>query len=242
MCTVSFISTGKKYILTSNRDEHISRAPALYPDQEIINNCRVIFPKDPQAGGSWFAINENGVTGVLLNGAFHKHTRAGKYSTSRGVVLLNIVSNPTPSFYFSQIELVNIEPFTIILFESGTLLELRWDGVKKYRKELDTNQNYIWSSVTLYDQKAIQKREALFNQFHGMNTNPDEESIIRFHSENYDDLENGFIINRNNKLKTFSITQAIFEETNIIMKHYDLLKEELNSIAIKTNHIFNQVQ
>ncbi len=242
MCTVSYISLNGKRFLTSNRDEHISRPAALKPNEEIVNNCRVLFPKDPKAGGTWFAVNENGVTGVLLNGAFQRHIPQGNFRLSRGLILLNIISNAAPAFHFEKIELSLIEPFTIILLEHKQLLELRWDGINKYRKELNIDENYIWSSATLYDQEAIVKRENLFNDFMSKSSDVTEQSIIDFHHNDNNDSENGFIINRNNQLKTFSITQTVYETATIKMNHYDLLKEELHTILISPNTLIDQNQ
>ncbi len=84
MCTVSFIALTKGAILTSNRDEHVSRSIALYPEIYQANNRKIMFPKDSKAGGTWFISNENGDIGVLLNGAFEKHVPMPPYCKSRG--------------------------------------------------------------------------------------------------------------------------------------------------------------
>ena len=57
-------------LITSNRDEHIMRKNALAPAEQDINGKKVVFPKDPKAGGSWFAVAEDGAVVVFLNGAF----------------------------------------------------------------------------------------------------------------------------------------------------------------------------
>lgn len=232
MCTVSFISVNNNFIITSNRDEHTSRPVAFVPKEETINNCKVIYPKDPKAGGTWFAINENGVAAVLLNGAFHKHISTGIYKVSRGVILLNIITNPTPAHRFGSMVLNDIEPFTLILFENLRLLELRWDGINKHRKELDSNRNYIWSSSTLYSKEVIHNRESLFGKFILNASNLNEDTIIDFHSSNNDDFENGFVINRSDKIKTFSITQAVFNNSNIMLHHHDLLNREVHNLSV----------
>ncbi len=242
MCTVTYISLNGIRYLTSNRDEHISRPASEKPKEEIVNNCRVLYPKDPKAGGTWFAVNENGVTAVLLNGAVQRHLPGESYRLSRGVVLLNIISNAAPAFHFEKIELNSIEPFTIILLEHKQLLELRWDGMNKYRRELNIDENYIWSSVTLYDKEAIKKREKLFKEFISEGSEITERSIIDFHHNDYNDSENGFIINRNNQLKTFSITQTVHDAPTIKMNHYDLLNEELHTIIISPNTLIDQNQ
>ena len=225
MCTVSFISSGDKYFITSNRDEHISRPLAFEPKEEVINSTKVLFPKDPLAGGTWFAANENGVVTVLLNGAFVRHTREKSYARSRGLVLLDIVSALEPLSMLQKMELYNIEPFTLVLFDTQ-LLEFRWDGNQKYFKYLDLAKNYIWSSVTLYDDPVIARRASLFDEFLRTHSNIEASHVVDFHSNNHKDNENGFIIDRKTGLKTFSVTQAILEEKDIKMRHLDLLNDQ----------------
>jgi uncharacterized protein with NRDE domain len=225
MCTVSYISSDTGCIITSNRDEHTSRPIAFRPQEEIINNYKIIYPKDPKAGGTWFAIREDGVAVVLLNGAFQKHIPFGKYKMSRGLVLLEIISNKQPDDHFFNMDLTRIEPFTLILFKGTHLLEMRWDGKSKHEKTLDVNGNYIWSSVTLYGEKATQKREHLFNEFLKDKKWVNENSIVDFHMGHDNDFENGFVIDRSDGLKTVSITQAVFNEEEMGLSHIDLLND-----------------
>lgn len=222
MCTVSYIPLQDKSIITSNRDENILRPAAFIPKEEVINGCRIIYPKDPKAGGTWFAVNQNGAVAVLLNGAFEKHIPKEKYATSRGLVLLSIISDPVPVFYFEKAALDEIEPFTVIVFEEGKLYELRWDAATKHIKQLDPLQNYIWSSATLYSKEAVAKRAALFDRFTTAPHMINPASVIHFHSSNFGDDENGFVINRNSCMVTFSITQAIVSPGQVKLAHHDL--------------------
>jgi uncharacterized protein with NRDE domain len=225
MCTVSFIAAAK--ILTSNRDEHIQRKNALAPVVETINNKKIIFPKDAKAGGTWFAASEAGIIAVLLNGAFVKHIPTPPYRKSRGLVVLEVVSAGEPLSFFTQMNLDNIEPFTLILYQQDQLNELRWDGNKKYRKELDSAGNYIWSSATLYSDEVIERRKKLFDRFIETDKQLTESMIEAFHSSNKQDEENGFIINRSSGMKTFSITQASIKCGNISFRHTDLLNNQV---------------
>jgi len=223
MCTVSYISSDTGCIITSNRDEHTSRPIAFRPNEEFINNYKIIYPKDPKAGGTWFAVREDGVAVVLLNGAFQKHTPFGKYRMSRGLVLLEVISNIRPDTHFFDMDLTRIEPFTLILFDGIRLLELRWDGKLKHQKTLDVNGNYIWSSVTLYDKKATRQREYLFDEFLKEKKWTNKSSIVDFHMGHNKDFENGFVIDRSNGLKTVSITQVVFNEEEMDLSHLDLI-------------------
>lgn len=242
MCTVSFISIDSKTIITSNRDEQTSRPTAYEPKEEIINDCKIIYPKDPKAGGTWFAIKENGVAAVLLNGAFKNHIPDKSHTLSRGLILLRILSGTDPVSQLSEISLISVAPFTLVLFNTTRLFEFRWDGSNKYFKELDAMSNYIWSSVTLYAKDAVLQREALFAKFLEGKSPIDENTIIDFHLDNDNDFENGFIINRNDEVKTFSITQAVFEAEETVLNHIDLVKNIKKSMALPLSYMTKQFQ
>jgi len=243
MCTVSFISTSSKTILTSNRDEQTTRPSAYEPKEEIINDCKIVYPKDPKAGGTWFAVKENGMAAVLLNGAFNKYIPEKKHTVSRGLVLLRIISSVDPISQMSEIDLSLVAPFTLVFYDASNLMEFRWDGTNKYTKELYTESNYIWSSVTLYAEQAVKQREMLFAKFLNGNRQDqiDENSIVDFHLDNDNDFENGFIINRNDQVKTFSITQAVFDDEETVLNHIDLVKNVKNSLALPVNYISRQL-
>lgn len=237
MCTVSFISRNNNYFITSNRDEHISRPLAFEPMEEIVNSVKVLFPKDPKAGGTWFALNENGVVAVLLNGAFKKHKSKGNYTKSRGLILLDVISASNPKSFVDEMDLNNIEPFTLVLFDAITLMEFRWDGQQKHSKPLDKNQSHIWSSATLYDEEAIANRTSLFSEFMSVSSDIEASDVVDFHSNNNEDYENGFIIDRNTGLKTFSVTQAVLTKEEAVLKHFDLLNDKKYVIPFSPNQL-----
>lgn len=236
MCTVSFIASGGKRLITSNRDEHISRPLALRPQEETIGSVKVLFPKDPKAGGTWFALNENGSVAVLLNGGFVNHVPTGNYARSRGLVLLDVIGSEQPYELLQEMELINIEPFTLVLF-NGSLLEFRWDGHQKYYRPLDVTKNHIWSSATLYKDEVIEHRRNLFQKFLDGKSKITASSVVDFHSNNHDDFENGFIIDRATGLKTFSVTQAVLDEEEIVMRHMDLLNDKFFEVPFSPTQL-----
>ena len=238
MCTVTYIKTADRVIITSNRDENELRPNACEPRKETINNCTLYFPKDPKAGGTWFAINEQGAVGVLLNGAFSIHQKEDSYVQSRGTVVIQVISDPDPFRKIGELVLTGIEPFTLILYRNERLVELRWDGSQKYERQLNPNAPHIWSSVTLYGPEVVHHREALFSEFMREHPDPDEEDVVRFQSDNRNDSENGFVINRATGLRTFSITQAIFKQQALVMRHLDLRNTKTYQIPINTRNKF----
>ncbi|MGM0651116.1 MAG: NRDE family protein, partial [Bacteroidota bacterium] len=61
MCTVTYIPSlqGNSFVLTSNRDEKEYR-PTMPPEVYTYDNCKLVFPRDEEAGGSWIAVSDKG--------------------------------------------------------------------------------------------------------------------------------------------------------------------------------------
>ena len=227
MCTVSFVSSNGKTIITSNRDEKVIRPSAIEPKNYLINYKNIIFPKDPKAGGTWFAVDESGTIAVLLNGANDKHTVKSSYRKSRGLIVLDIISSLSPKDFWAEIDLENIEPFTLILFQDSELFQLQWNGINKNNISLDTKKNHVWSSVTLYPKDIRENRSNWFYTFLASNPEVSEREMLHFHRyTEAENQENGLVINRNDELKTLSITQAVTERNKVAILHSDLIAKE----------------
>lgn len=216
MCTVTYFPLKDKIILTSNRDEKPNRSA-----QEIHSENHIFYPKDATKKGTWFAVSENGNALILLNGAFENHQRKAEYRKSRGIIVLDLMKKENISNALQLIDLQNIEPFTLVVFQGNQLAEFRWDGSEKHFKILDINRPYIWSSATLYDKIATEKRKQIFKEFL-KNKTISEETIWDFHHQKTDDLENGITIKRQNTIQTISTTQLVISD-KITLKHQNLL-------------------
>jgi uncharacterized protein with NRDE domain len=227
MCTVSFVKVEGKVIITSNRDERVLRPSAEPPKMYHLNNKKLIFPKDPQAGGTWFAVGVNGTVLVLLNGANEKHIVSGPYRLSRGLIVLDIISHVSPKDFWDEIDLDNIEPFTIVLFQNEALYQLRWNALAKEKIVLDTTKKHIWSSSPLYSAAIRKEREVLFYAALQNKAAIDEQAMYQFHRyTDIEDVENGLVINRDNNLKTLSITQTVIEDNKVNVLYYDLITQQ----------------
>jgi hypothetical protein len=94
---------------------------------------------------------------VLLNGAAEKHQLKPTYRKSRGLILLDIISADSPIEHWKTINLLDLEPFTIVLFQENKLYQLRWNEIEKETIDLDVSKNHIWSSSTLYPKEIREK-------------------------------------------------------------------------------------
>jgi uncharacterized protein with NRDE domain len=227
MCTVSFVCSNDKVIITSNRDEKIIRPSAIPPRNYTLNGKNIIYPKDSKAGGTWFVVDENGTVLVLLNGAEQKHQVQLHYRKSRGQIVLEMISSASPKGFWDEINLENIEPFTLVLFQDKQLFQLRWNGVEKSTVDLEIDKNYVWSSSTLYSKEIQEQRASWFYTFLESNPEITEAKMLHFHRyTEVDNSEHGLVINRNNEMKTLSITQSVIEKNKVIIHHLDLIAEK----------------
>lgn len=223
MCTVTFVPIKNGICITSNRDEKVSRKKAISPQKTTINNKEITYPKDPQAGGTWFAHDNENVI-VLLNGAQEKHISKGSYRKSRGLIVLDLISTDDVLSTWKLINLLNIEPFTLVFFNGNQLFQLQWNEVEKSTLELNKSKNHIWSSSTLYSKEIRQERENWFTHFIESTKEITAEDLLHFHQFTENENTNyGLQINRNNILKTVSITQCTINKT-IDLKYIDLLE------------------
>ena len=166
----------------------------------------------------------------MLNGAAEKHKHLFNYRKSRGLIVLDLISSESAIQTWTEIDLDNIEPFTVVLFESGKLYQLRWDFSEKETVVLDTAKNYVWSSSTLYPNEIREKRSQWFYSFLETKSDVNENEMFNFHRYTEDkNQENGLVIDRNGQLKTLSITQAVIENQSLKIMHFDLIDQTESS-------------
>ena len=223
MCTVTFIREQEHFFITSNRDEKINRGKALTPRIYKVGMTDLLFPKDPDAGGTWIVLKDATTAAVLLNGGFVSHEPAPPYRRSRGLILLDILAASDPEGSFGEMNLIGIEPFTLILLQECKLHECRWDGQKKFKNLLNAQQNYIWSSATLYSESTQQRRVEWFTKWHTTHPHPSLENILHFHRFAGDgDQKNDVHMNRDGQLLTVSITAIQLTGERALMYYLDL--------------------
>ncbi|MGE0560357.1 MAG: NRDE family protein [Flavobacteriales bacterium] len=238
MCTVTFVPTQNGYILTSSRDEQKARL-TIFPKKYSIGDKTLIFPKDKVAGGTWIASDEKRRTACLLNGAFENHIKKESYRKSRGLILLESFSYASITDFTNQINLQNIEPFTLLLIDNSNkieLVELRWDGEKKYIKTINTAIPQIWSSATLYHSEIRKKREDWFEKLISQNPLPTKDIMQNFHFTKKDnDVKNDIVMEREGGLKTLSISQVIVEQNRKVFRYFDIESNRHHSLIVYEN-------
>ena len=235
MCTVTYIPLKEGFVLTSSRDEGIFRAtlkPQVYSEQSNF----LVYPKDVAAGGTWIAANHKKQIACLLNGAFQNHIKQDYYIKSRGRVLLDSFEFRSHSEFMAEVNLDNVEPFTLLLIDYGYELKFNqmvWDGEKKHIQKIDQNLPAIWSSATLYTDIDRELRKSWFKNWLIENSEFEGLNILDFHSANHTEIDRvNILMKRENDLQTLSISQFRIIEASETFNYYDLRDKSLTSINL----------
>jgi len=236
MCTVSYLPVKEaSYIITSTRDEKTSRKSALPPEQYEISGQPVYFPRDQEANGTWIASTASGLSLCLLNGGTEIHVSSPPYRRSRGLVLLDFFACNDTVSYLKTYDFSGIEPFTLIVvdYNNKDLSELRWNGNIMTQISKDYYRPHIWSSVTLYTDDIIKKREAWFHDWLLNRTDYHMNEIIGFHKTGgTGDSRYDILMNRDDEVRTVSITSFQSSPNTHVLRYEDILMNKTSEIAI----------
>jgi hypothetical protein len=232
MCTVTFIPVQGVHFITSNRDESPVRRSHGLISKHHPEFPTIYFPIDETSGGSWIALAESGRSVCLLNGAYKPFIPNPPYRLSRGQVVIDAILADDISLFAETYNLDRIAPFTLLILDNGQFTQLVWDGHQKHIQPLSTETPQIWSSSTLYPQEVVAKRKTIFEKWLNETTTIDREAIIHFHQMTNGDPQNDFIMNRNNEVKTLSITNIMLHSTTGSIVHLELDKNMREEILI----------
>ncbi len=239
MCTVTYIPTSKNnFILTSSRDVPFAREKALFPKEYIENNIKITYPKDGRAGGTWIGKSEKNRLICLLNGGFKNHYLTTDpnttYRKSRGIIVLDLLKEEDINSALSEINLDQIEPFTLVIVDWNTelqLLEFVWDGKTKHLKKLP-QEMHIWSSATLYDDTMKAQRKKWFKKWQNIICPEDisdedlnlvqANRILNFHHQAGVGNPEIDVIMKREKVGTVSITQVVKLNDEITMDYEEV--------------------
>jgi len=228
MCTVVFIPQTDKIYFASLRDESPLRPKALLPEIVSVHQTKVLAPKDALAGGTWLGLNNHQNIIILLNGGFEKHAQQPPYRKSRGLIVSELLGSAMPIIDWELLDLVNIEPFTLLVWSQNMLFHLVWDGELKHRTALDSSTPHLFSSSTLYDRSAKNKRSNLFHAW--MSTNPiiSGLTLLDFF-RSAEDKENGFIIKRSGTVETLSYSFIAFAQQEVATLDYYQFEKNIHA-------------
>ncbi len=165
MCTVSWLPSPDGYFLCFNRDERFTRAPAVPPGRRVRDGVHFLAPLDGDAGGTWFAVNEFGLTLGLLNRYRVPSYQPPPSPRSRGLLVLDLISAPGQAEVLLRLtrETLGItQPFTLIAAEPGQpAMIATWDGVRLATSH-QADPGMLCTSSSVTEPEVAESRTALF--------------------------------------------------------------------------------
>jgi len=182
-----FVKEEGGYELFFNRDERISRSRADLPTvQEGISESgdlvRYISPTDADAGGTWIAANEHGVTVCLLNHYQFEQIETYKDWTSRGEIVRQFAVTTDlvqADYRFNQLDLGDYRAFRMfIIDQQGENRLCVWDG---HAARIERNVTTPKSSSSV-DAKHVKKvRRDLFENLNLVDST-DSAAYLNYHA------------------------------------------------------------
>ncbi|MEM9672012.1 MAG: NRDE family protein [Bacteroidota bacterium] len=239
MCTVTYLPTSPGFIVTQSRDESIYRPQARFPVRAS-RDPQLLFPQDPQGGGTWIAVSDQARVLSLMNGAFTDHQRKPPYRKSRGQVVLEAFSYVSAQSFAECYNFSGIEPFTLLWFTQNKIQEVRWNGQKYLLSELRPDQPHVWSSATLYDDNAQSIRNGWFEQWLALED--DLSNTLSFHRQTHNGQpEIAINMQRKGGLQTVSVAKVEIAVNDMVFTYQDLLSEQTFQETLERSDISNVV-
>lgn len=131
MCSFSWWADGTGYGWLFNRDELNSRAAEMAPTERAGPAGRWLAPRDGEAGGTWLAVNAQGVSLVLLND-YLSPAPAPPLPRSRGHLIPTLAASPgLPEIQqaMAHLDLTAFRPFQLVALAPDVSPWLwHWDG------------------------------------------------------------------------------------------------------------------
>ncbi|MFT6407742.1 MAG: hypothetical protein ACJAQ6_001156 [Arenicella sp.] len=148
------------YELFFNRDERKSRRRAELPTAQLNDGVQYLSPTDADAGGTWIAVNQFGVTVCLLNHYQFEQIATYKKWTSRGEIVRSFATTaslPEAEELFDSLDLQDYRAFRMFIIDhSGGNLLCVWDG-HSARVEREVSAPKSSSSVDAKHVKSLRK-------------------------------------------------------------------------------------
>jgi hypothetical protein len=185
MCTVSWAATAEGYELFCNRDERRTRQAAHAPTVRTSRGVRFLAPTDAEAGGTWIAANEYGLTLCLLNRYSEGESQAVGECKSRGLLLPDLMSLRDPAEVMRAVARggpSQFHPFTLLALAPGaTPAAACWTGHRLLVSDDGDVSLMPLTSSSFNTAEVVRARRELFQSMAAGPTNRPADMLTRFH-------------------------------------------------------------
>lgn len=178
MCTLTWLFNKETegYALFFNRDELRTRKRALPPSlQQTNNGVNFLAPIDTDAGGTWLAVNQYGLTICLLNN-YMAADPDGRLFKSRGEIVLALIDSHSIKAVEEKLLAMDLScyrGFQVVIFQHE-VKEFSWDN-----KRLSQLVPQIPVTSSSYNSEAVCRHRQQY--FHSLDEPNNLDSLSEFH-------------------------------------------------------------
>lgn len=178
MCTLTWLfnNDSESYTLFFNRDELRTRKRALPPSlQQTHSGVNFLAPIDADAGGTWLAVNQYGLTICLLNNYMAKDPDGHTFK-SRGEIVLALIDCHSIKAVEEKLLAMNLScyrGFQVVIFQHE-VKQFSWDNIN-----LTQLIPKIPVTSSSYDSEAVCRHRQQY--FHSLDARNSLDSLSEFH-------------------------------------------------------------
>lgn len=179
MCTLSWTASDNGYHLFFNRDEMRTRARAEPPAVRPAPPAQSLHPIDPQGGGTWISVNQQGLCICLLNNYDSRPARAAR--RSRGLLVTDLAACAGLGGLRRALDDADLGPYNgfrlCALDAAGDMLCGDWDS---RRLRWSRPEICCISSSSLDGPRIVRQRIAMYKERFADGASPD--ALLAWHS------------------------------------------------------------
>ena len=221
MCTMTWFVTADGYELFFNRDERLSRSRAELPSYHEEQGVSYLSPTDSDAGGTWIAANQFGVTVCLLNHYQYEQIETYKSWVSRGAIVRQfacVASLTQAERLFKNLELTDYRAFRMFIIDlSGNNRLLVWDG---HSPRVEWNVRTPKSSSSVDSQQVKNVRKALFVEM-GLPASKDPAQYLAYHASHSPNKSQESVCMHRADAKTVSFSHVAVNSQKVAFRYAD---------------------
>jgi hypothetical protein len=205
---MTWFTTEDGYELFFNRDERLSRSRAESPAQQSSAGIHYISPTDADAGGTWIAVNEYGVTVCLLNHYQFEQIATYKDWVSRGEVVRAFSTTIELSAAIEQFENLVLEDYRafrmFLIDKLGNNILCVWDG---HTGRIERNVTTPKSSSSVDAKHVKQTRNDFFTELNLLQSK-NTQDYLNFHASHLPNCSQESVCMHRNDAKTVSLSHV----------------------------------
>jgi len=209
------------YELFFNRDERLSRRRAELPTRQSGDNVDYISPTDSDAGGTWIAVNQYGVTVCLLNHYQFEQIETYKNWISRGEMVRSFsgtMSMQAAERCFNALDLNDYRAFRMFMIDhEGNNRLFVWDG---HSARIERNVSTPKSSSSVDSKNVKRKRKQLFADMNLVESK-ETQDYINYHASHSPSRSKDSVCMHRDDAKTVSLSHVSVSSDGISFAYAD---------------------